>query len=358
MKLGILGDGQLARMLALAAYPLGIETVCYGSDVTGSAGQVTQVMLGQLDDTQRLQQFAQSVDVVTFETENIPLYAVEAIENVVDIYPSKLALQTAQDRLLEKNTLRSLGVSTANFAAVNSLRELLAALDEIAVPSVLKTTRFGYDGKGQFVLRSIADAEKAWQAMNGQAAILEQFVVFERELSLLAVRDRSGETCFYPLVENVHREGILRVSKAPFEHVTLQQQAETIAQKLLDHFRYVGVFCIEFFQDGDKLLVNEIAPRVHNSGHWTIEGAVSSQFENHVRAVCGFSVGSAESIGYSAMVNCIGDLFDKQAMLSYPHAHFHDYGKSARPARKVGHVTVNAPTKERVIEILAQITNQ
>jgi 5-(carboxyamino)imidazole ribonucleotide synthase len=259
----------------------------------------------------------------------------------VPVYPPLRALEVSQDRLLEKQHFAALGIRTAPYAAVDSEHDLRAAVAQLGLPAILKTRRFGYDGKGQYVLRSENDIAAAWKALGGSPLILEGFVKFQREVSIIAARGRDGATVFYPLTENVHRDGILFTSRALLND-GLQAAAENIAQRLLVELDYVGVLCIEFFDVAGELLVNEFAPRVHNSGHWTIEGAETSQFENHLRAVAGLPLGSTASIGFSVMINLIGTLPPLAALLQVPNAHVHFYGKAEKPARKVGHVTVRA----------------
>jgi 5-(carboxyamino)imidazole ribonucleotide synthase len=259
--------------------------------------------------------------------------------------PPARALDVAQDRLVEKQTLNELGIATAPFRAVDTVDDLRAAAEALGLPGVLKTRRGGYDGKGQAVLRSDADLEPVFASLGGVPLILEGFVAFERELSIVAVRAAGGEVRAWPVVENLHREGILRVTRAPAPGCDegVQARAEACIRPLLDSLDYVGVCCVELFDVGGQLLANEIAPRVHNSGHWTIEGAETSQFENHVRAVTGMPLGSTAARGPSAMVNIIGTMPDRDAVLRVPGSHFHDYGKEPRPGRKLGHVTVTAP---------------
>jgi 5-(carboxyamino)imidazole ribonucleotide synthase len=253
-------------------------------------------------------------------------------------------LAIAQDRVSEKGFFQSLGVPVPAFAAVDSASDFERALEQIGLPAVLKTTRFGYDGKGQAILRNRQDAESAWRRLAGRPLILEQFVPFERELSILSVRSRSGETAFYPLVENEHRDGMLRRTTAPAPGVVPEQQsrAELYARRALEALDYVGVLAIELFQLGGELLVNEMAPRVHNSGHWTIEGAQTSQFENHLRAIAGLALGPTGAVGCSEMWNLIGTLPDVERVLAVAGAHLHLYGKKPRPNRKLGHITVCA----------------
>jgi 5-(carboxyamino)imidazole ribonucleotide synthase len=358
MKIGIIGAGQLGRMLALSAYPLGQQVVFVDADDDAPGAQVGRMIHGRFDDAAALAALAASVDIVTFDVENVPQGAAEAVAAKVPFFPPPAALGAGQDRLDEKRLFHSLGIPTAKFAAVDSQQGLADAAREIGLPAILKTRRLGYDGRGQRRIAGEADLEGAFEDLGGVPAILEGFVNFERELSLIGVRGRDGATAFWPLAENVHVEGMLRQSRAPWLDAGLQAEAERHLGALLDHFDYVGVLTLEFFHVDGMLLANEMAPRVHNSGHWTIEGAVTSQFENHVRAILGLPLGSTAPIGYSGMVNFIGRLPALAAALAVEGAHFHDYGKSARPNRKLGHCTVVRPTpreRDNALEQLAQL---
>lgn len=342
LHVGVLGGGQLGRMLALAGYPLGLRFRCLDPADDAPAGHLAEHVAGGYDDPATLDRFAAGLDVVTYEFENVPVAAAAHLAQRVPVYPPPAALSTAQDRLEEKRCFQWLEIPTPAFSPVENRRDLIAAMRVIKLPGVLKTRRLGYDGKGQVLLRTPADVETAWQALAGQPLLYEAFVPFNRELSILAVRGRDGATACYPLVENHHRDGILRLSLAPAPACppSLQALAEEYARRVLDRLDYVGVLAIELFQVGDRLLANEMAPRVHNSGHWTIEGAVTSQFENHLRAVCGLPLGDTAPRGYAAMVNLIGALPDRATVLAIPGAHFHDYGKAPRAGRKLGHITL------------------
>jgi 5-(carboxyamino)imidazole ribonucleotide synthase len=340
MKLGIVGAGQLGRMMALAGYPLGLDFLFLDKDAATPGGQLAPLLPGSLTDRKLLAKLSEGCDVVTFDWENVPVEALEDLPGKARIAPPTRALAAAQDRLAEKRTFELLGIPTTRYAAVDSRESLDAAVRRIGLPGVLKTRRLGYDGKGQFVLRKPADLDAAWAAL-GQAPLLyENLVPFDAEISIIAVRSAGGDVAFYPLNLNVHRDGILRLTRAPYGNAVLARQAQRAAKKLLEHFRYVGVLTIEFFVKRGRLVANEMAPRVHNSGHWTIEGAVTSQFENHVRAIAGLPLGSTAARGHCAMINLIGELPDRNALLAEPGLHWHDYGKSARPGRKLGHVTL------------------
>jgi 5-(carboxyamino)imidazole ribonucleotide synthase len=377
--IGILGAGQLGRMLALAGYPLGLRFRFLDPAPDAPAGHMAEHIAGSYADPTSLERFSEGLAALTYEFENVPVAAARALASRVPIYPPPAALEAAQDRLAEKTFFQSIGAATPPFAPVDSRADLDAAIARIGLPAVLKTRRLGYDGKGQAVLGERGDVAAAWAALGRSALILEGFVAFERELSLLAARSHDGATAFYPLVENHHRDGILRLSLAPAPGLTpaLQAQAEQIASQALAALEYVGVLAIELFQvagdwglgTGDweqaspspqspvpnRLLVNEMAPRVHNSGHWTIEGAETSQFEQHLRAVLGYPLGATDARGHSAMVNLIGDLPDPAGVLTIPGAHLHLYGKAPRPGRKVGHITLRADTLDELQERLTRV---
>jgi 5-(carboxyamino)imidazole ribonucleotide synthase len=345
--LGVLGGGQLARMLALAGAPLGVKTLVVDSSVDACAGQVAPLVVADWTDYAALEAFAAQVDVVTFDFENVPAETAHWLAKRVAVFPAPQALAVAQDRLAEKTLFRECGLPTPGFMTVDTREQLDQALAEVGAPAILKTRRLGYDGKGQFRLHDVADADAAWAALGAQASkhglILEAFVPFERELSVLAVRGRDGDFRTWPLTRNWHVDGVLSMSLAPAPDIEqLQQQATALARTLAERLEYVGVFALELFVKDGELLGNEMAPRVHNSGHWTIEGAHTSQFENHVRAVLGLPLGDTGARGSSAMFNWIGELPEPAAVLQAVDAHWHDYGKQARPGRKVGHATVCA----------------
>ena len=339
---GILGAGQLGRMLVLAGYPLGVHFHCFDPAADSPVDGLAPRTIAAYDDTTALDAFAASVDVITFEFENVPVATARYLSAQRPLWPPPAALEAAQDRLIEKTFFQERDIPTPPFAAIDTKDDLDAAVQRIKLPAVLKTRRMGYDGKGQFVLRNDADVALAWEALGGVPLILEGFIHFDREVSLLAVRSTTGETKFYPLVQNTHREGILRLSLAPAPDRTaeMQSMAQAYAARILDDLGYVGVLAIELFQVGTQLIANEMAPRVHNSGHWTIEGAETSQFENHLRAVLGLPLGATTTRGHSAMLNLIGALPEIPATLVVPHTHLHLYDKAPRPGRKIGHITV------------------
>jgi 5-(carboxyamino)imidazole ribonucleotide synthase len=357
MRVGVLGGGQLGRMLALAAYPLGMRPRLYDPSPEACAGQVAELITGSFESAAALARFAHELDAVTYEWENVPVAAVRSLAGRLPVFPPVAALETAQDRLAEKECFRAHAIPTAAYMPVGSRRELEQALMAIGAPSVLKTRRLGYDGRGQAMLRSPEEADAAWEAVGGAPSILESYVEFDRELSIVGVRSAKGEVAFYPLVENHHREGILRLCLAPAPRLTavLQASAEIVCRRLLENLEYVGVLAIELFEKDGRLLANEMAPRVHNSGHWTIEGAATSQFENHLRAIAGFPLGSTAARGVSAMVNLIGALPDTAEALAVPGAHLHLYGKEPRPGRKLGHVTLTAASEEELQSALARV---
>jgi 5-(carboxyamino)imidazole ribonucleotide synthase len=356
MRLGILGGGQLGRMMALAGYPLGVRSTVLDPAEESCAAQVCAHIRGDFDDLQALYQLVQVSDVVTYEFENVPVASARWLAERVPVYPPPLALEKSQDRIVEKIFFQSLGIPTPPFAAIESRGDYDSAIASIGLPAVLKTRRFGYDGKGQFVIRVSADVEAAWTKLGGRPLILEGFVPFDRELSILAVRGRDGQIATYPLVENEHRDGILHRSLAPAGDLAeeLNERAAEYASRVLGELDYVGVLAIEWFQDGPRLLANEMAPRVHNSGHWSIEGALTSQFENHVRAVCGLPLGRCGSVGHSAMFNFIGSVPPASQVLRHAEAHLHAYGKSPRAGRKVGHVTLRTESAEELREKLPE----
>jgi 5-(carboxyamino)imidazole ribonucleotide synthase len=343
-------------MLALAGYPLGLRFLFVDPNGNSPAGEIAPLLATDYAAPEALDALARC-DVVTYEFENVPVEAVRALEKRVAVYPSVRALGVSQDRLLEKQCFRELGIPTAPFFDVSSLAELEAAVEATGFPAVLKTRRLGYDGKGQRVLKSSADLAPAFDELGSVPLLLEGFIAFERELSLLALRSASGETAFYPLVENHHEGGILRLSLSPAPNVDaeLDASARRYGRALLDQLGYVGVLALELFEARGMLYANELAPRVHNSGHHTIEGSRTSQFENHLRAVLGLPLGSTDPVGYSAMLNCIGSMPERKTVLAMPDAHLHDYGKEPRAGRKLGHVTLRAPDRRTLAERLAAL---
>jgi 5-(carboxyamino)imidazole ribonucleotide synthase len=343
-RVGIVGGGQLGRMLAQAAHPLGISCTTMDPSATSPAAQVAPAIVSAFDERSALLSLADASDVVTYEFENVPADAARYVEGFVPVLPPPAALEAAQDRLAEKTLFGEVGLPVPPFAQVDDVASLRAGVEAIGTPAVLKTRRLGYDGKGQAVIRHAELAEDAWRAVGEAPSILESFVAFDREVAIVGARARGGATAFYPVVENEHRDGILRVTRAPATHLsrTLQVTAETYAGAVMERLEYVGVLAIELFEANGDLQGNEMAPRVHNSAHWTIEGAETSQFEQHLRAICDLPLGGTGMLGVATMVNLIGRVPDISAVLAIPGAHLHLYGKEPRPGRKVGHVTVRA----------------
>jgi len=348
LHVGIVGAGQLGRMLALAGYPLGVRCLFLDRSAETPGAQVAPSLIGDLEDAARLRELASRSDVVTFDWENISGGALKPLEEITQVRPPRAALEVSQDRLAEKALFARLKIPVAAHAAIDSKQELVAASEKIGLPGVLKTRRLGYDGKGQFVLREAAQIDKAWDAIGGTGLIYEKFQAFSREVSLLGVRSAAGDTVFYPLSANTHGDGILRYSTAPFTNVQLQRTAKRYLKRVMNALDYIGVLCIEFFVVNGRLVANEMAPRVHNSGHWTIEGCVTSQFENHLRAICDLPLGSTRALGHTAMINFLGKTPDPKRLLAIEGLAFHDYGKDPRPGRKLGHCTIlKRRSKER-----------
>ena len=350
MKVGVLGAGQLGRMLALAGYPLGLEFVFYDRDAKACAGQVGKLIVGEFEDEKKLTAFAQQVDIVTVEFENIPVSALKLVAQFVPVFPDPDAVNMAQDRLVEKQFFKSLGIPTPSFYAVDNAAALADILTVHSDFLVVKSRRLGYDGKGQLVLDSATSATEAWASLGNVPLIAEQQMQFKREVSIVAARNRKGDVQFYPLIDNLHEKGILKRSRVAL-HDSLQVRAEDYARRILKELNYVGVMAIEFFDVDGELVANEFAPRVHNSGHWTIEGAVTSQFENHLRAICNWSLGETRVPALCEMFNIIGKEPDREMLFKVPDAYMHSYGKEARPGRKLGHVTLKASTVQSTLAV-------
>ncbi|MGZ4150179.1 MAG: 5-(carboxyamino)imidazole ribonucleotide synthase [Actinomycetota bacterium] len=358
MRVGIVGGGQLGRMLALAGHDIGIACATLDPTPGSPAAQVAPAIVGAYDDRDALLDLAERSDVVTYEFENVPVASARLLaERGVRVAPPSVALEVAQDRLAEKTLFTEIGLPVPMFAAVEDLASLQAAIDAVGLPAVLKTRRLGYDGKGQAVLHHRELAEDAWRSIGEVPAILEAFVPFDRELSILGARDERGRTAFWPLMQNQHRDGILRLSEAPAPGAgpALQADAERHATALMERLGYVGVLAIELFETAGGLQGNEFAPRVHNSGHWTIEGSETSQFEQHLRAVCGLPLGPVDMRGCAAMINLVGALPRTEDVLAIPGAHLHLYGKEPRPGRKVGHVTIRTDQEETLRRSVVQV---
>lgn len=354
MIVGIVGGGQLARMLALAGYPLGLKFKFLDPSPDACAGHLGGHINAEYTDPAAIYRLADASHAVTFEFENVPAQTMTGLAERVPTFPPAAALAVAQDRLREKTLFRELGIPTPEFAPIGSPEELTSALDKVGLPAILKTRTLGYDGKGQVVLRDKTQVTAAWARLGGVPCIVEKMIPFDRELSIIAVRGQHGAPAFYPLTENDHRGGILHVSRSRNQD-SMQAQAEDYARRLMQFFDYVGVMTLELFQVGERLLANEIAPRVHNSGHWTIEGAVTSQFENHLRAILGLPLGNTAARGCAAMVNLVGVLPDLDKLLAVEGAHVHIYGKESRPGRKLGHVSVCMAEPARLESALATV---
>ncbi len=343
--IGIIGGGQLGRMLAVAAAQLGYRCHIYAPDERSPAADVAHAWTrAAYEDIAALTQFAQSVDIITYEFENIPALPIIALNEIRTVSPNPRALEIAQDRALEKAFADRLGARTAPWAAIDSLDALKAAIPRIGMPAILKTRLNGYDGKGQARLRHADDAEAAWAGIGGLPAIIEGFVTFEREFSIIIARSADGTTVSWDPAENVHDHGILDTSTVPAHPAILAQidEARRLSVRITEELGYVGVLTLEFFAGSDGPVFNEMAPRVHNSGHWTIEGSATSQFENHIRAICGLPLGSTALMSSRVeMRNLIGEQANDWAtILADPDSHLHLYGKRVpRPGRKMGHVT-------------------
>ena len=350
-------------MLALAGYPLGLRFRFLEPGDNPPVTGLGEVVQGAYDDVGAALEFARGLDVVTFEFENVPVATARVLRARMAVHPAPAALEMAQDRLVEKQGFAELGIPTAPFRVVDTKADLARALEHLGAPAVLKTRRLGYDGKGQFVVQAPGQADAAWEALGGRPLILEGFVAFRRELSILGVRGPQGEAGFYPLVETVHEDGILRRSLCPASDVPPQTQAlaEGHMRRVMERLDYVGVIAIEMFDTGDGLLANEMAPRVHNSGHWTQDGAECSQFENHLRAVCGLPLGSTAVRGHAAMVNLLGSVPPVDELLAVRGTHVHLYDKVPRPGRKLGHVNVvgtdSGMVRESVADVEALLTS-
>ncbi len=354
MIVGILGAGQLARMIALAGYPLGLKFIFLDPSKDACANSLGEHLHGDYNEPKLLEQLAKRADVVTYEFENVPADVAEFLAAHTQVHPSPKALAVAQDRLVEKTFFNSIDIPTPLYAPVDSLEELEFVMPTIGWPAILKSRRQGYDGKGQSVLKSTDDLKTAWELLEGVPAIVEAFVPFNREVSMIAVRNAAGAVVFYPLSENLHRGGILRTATC-CEGDPMQQQAESYALRLLEALDYVGVLALELFEVDGQLMANEFAPRVHNSGHWTIEGSETSQFENHLRAILNLPLGSTAAVGQSAMVNFIGGLPDSKDIVSIPQAHLHLYDKAPRKGRKVAHATARTETSQQLINTVNQL---
>lgn len=347
MKIGVLGAGQLGMMLAEAGVPLGMKFRFLDPAQDAPARGMGEHICADYDDPEALARFADGIDVVTWEFENVSRRAAQWLAGRLPIAPPPRALRMAGDRLYEKTLFVENDIPVPPFEAVAFRDELEEAAEVIGCPLVVKTRRFGYDGKGQAVLRGMEDLDAVWEAVGGVPLLAESLVAFDREVSFLAARSARGDFAFWPVVENHHRGGILRLSLAPAAGLppAVEEAAREHARAILEALDYTGVLAIEFFLRGRELLANEMAPRVHNSGHWTIEGAATSQFENHLRAVAGLPLGPTGALGHCAMINIIGDATRAESLPEKPGRSVHLYGKAPREGRKLGHVTLVAASE-------------
>lgn len=347
MIIGILGGGQLSRMLALAGKPLGLDFVFYEPNREHSVKNLGDIITAEYTDQVRLKEFAEKVNVITYENENIPKETLLHLIPYCPVFPNIEALTVSQDRLVEKNFFQTLQIPTTRYLPVNTKEDLLTAIEELKFPLLLKKRSFGYDGKGQWLIKNQEDFEQIATA-NCQHAIAEAFLQFDREFSLISVSDANGLIHFYDVNENEHRHGILRRTINRINDPCFER-AKGYLTHIVERLGYVGILTVEFFQRGNALIANEMAPRVHNSGHWTIEGAKTSQFENHLRSILQWPMGSTKSLGYATLYNLLGEIPNKESLLKDPELHLHDYQKEPRPNRKVGHITLLAQHSHRFL---------
>lgn len=359
MHIGILGSGQLGRMLAIAGSKLGHTFSFYDTAASPCTADLGSTTVGSFNDHGSLRSFALACDILTYEFENVPCETAQFLQTLRPVYPPPQALEMSQDRLTEKEFLQRLGIGTPRFQPASSESELAAACSALGLPCIAKTRRFGYDGKGQFRIQRTEDISKAWTALGGVPLLVEGFVPFSRELSVIATRDTSGAVALYPVSCNVHRDGILHRSELPAPDLspTTRASAYAAATKVLEALGYVGTLAIELFEVREEILANELAPRVHNSGHATIEGSHSSQFENHIRAITGSTLGSSEPLARVVMYNIIGSVPDLTQVEKLSNAHIHLYGKAPRKGRKLGHITLTNPS-EREESLVAELCLQ
>lgn len=339
-------------MLALAGCRLGYRFRFFDTSSDAPAAQLGELHTGSWQDVQALRRFADGLDVITYEFENVSLFAAKTCSDCAPVWPPLGALEMGQDRVKEKACFRKLDIPSAVFREAHNFEELKQATLDLGFPCVIKTTTLGYDGKGQYVLRNQNDAEAAWRALAGSGVIVEQFIAFEREISVIAVRSMAGDIAFYPIAQNEHQQGILRTSRVPTVNLSesLQAKAQDYARRILEEYRYVGVMAIELFETKGELLANETAPRVHNTGHWSIDGAITSQFENHLRAITGLALGSTDLRCPTVMHNLLGEPPAMEALAAIPGAAIHLYGKSPRPGRKIGHINLLGSSVEELAE--------
>lgn len=363
MRIGILGAGQLGRMLALAGTPLGHSFVFFDQSPGEATSNIGQTVVGSFTDEKALTNFAAQCDVVTYEFENVPCQTAHFLAGKLPVYPPPRALEVSQDRVIEKEFLQSLSIPTPRFVPASSETELISGCEKIGMPCIVKTRRFGYDGKGQARMTDVNASSTVWKALGGSPLIVEEMIPFARELSVVAVRDATGAIVTYPLANNEHVDGILHRTELPAPHLssTLQAQANDIASKILTALSYVGVLTVELFEINGGLVVNEIAPRVHNSGHITMDSAHTSQFENHIRAISGMPLGATTPKGRGVMFNLVGGIPSPETLSTLPFATVHLYGKSPRAGRKVGHINLLDPTlqmEETVSTAIASTTRR
>jgi 5-(carboxyamino)imidazole ribonucleotide synthase len=353
-KIGVIGAGQLGQMLGYAAKKLNAECIFLDPNVNSPAKSAGEVLNYEFSDLEGIKELSSMVDVITYEFENVPVKAIDTLDRKF-VFPGARALEIAQDRLKEKKLFESLDIPVAEYKVINSLSDLQNTGSELNYPFILKTRRFGYDGKGQITINSFNDIENAWSQLKDHQLIAEQMIIFDYEVSAIGARNISGEIASYPLSQNRHKEGILRTSISTNNNQKLTDEAYIFHKKILTELNYVGVLALELFVIKGKLVANEFAPRVHNSGHWTIEGAHSSQFENHLRAILDISLGDTSSLGFVGMENLIGTIPSDLKTLNPKEYFMHDYGKAPRPKRKLGHITVVAATENERLEKLQKI---
>ena len=358
--LGMLGGGQLGRMFTIAARTMGYDVIVLDPDTESPAGKLaTDHICTAYDDKNALDDLAKRCDVVTTEFENVPASTLEQMAAHGPVRPGAHAVTITQDRIHEKNFLKDSGFPTAPFAVIHSLEDLQSSIATIGTPSILKVSRFGYDGKGQYGINTREDIDAAWKSLNGEACVLEQRMLLDIEVSVVLARGINGEVVTFPVAENIHEHGILDVSIVPARvDDGMRQQAIDMATRIAEQLEYIGVMAVEFFISGGKLLVNEIAPRPHNSGHYTLDACITNQFEQQVRAVCGLPLGDTRLLSPVVMINMLGDLWPKgqnpdwKKLLDYPNIKLHLYGKKeARPGRKMGHYNVIADSVEKALKL-------
>ena len=353
VRIGILGAGQLADLLARSAASLGAETLCFAAHDDVPAAKSSALFIGDMTLEADLRAFAKRVDVITLENENIDLTVLAYLLQYVPVYPDQKALYYAQDRLYEKTLFQTLGIPTPRFASIDHAQDIAAAVNTVGLPGILKTRRFGYDGKGQYAINTEEDLTQAVAECHGQSLILEERIHFDAEVSLLAAQNTDGKRVYYPLIQNTHVDGILRYSYCPRARHDLQQQAMAYMDKLLNHLGYCGLLALELFVCDGMLLANEMAPRVHNSGHLTLEAFDSSQFQSHIRAILGQPMHAPKQISEAMMLNIIGEQPCALLNAAREGINVYHYGKKARPGRKLGHITIKAQDNQTTRRLLA-----